>query len=123
MNHKDLDVWTESIELTKLIYNLTAKFPKEEMFSLTSQIRRASVSVASNIAEGCAKNSKKELLRHLDIALGSLSELETQLIISKEIGFINDAEYSYIISNKIETIMKMLINLIKFHRSKLNEKE
>lgn len=122
MNHKDLDVWIESIELTKLIYNLTAKFPKEEMFSLTSQIRRASVSVASNVAEGCAKNSKKELLRHLDIALGSLSELETQLIISKEIGFIDDIEFQSL-SSKIETIMKMLINLIKFHRSKLNEKE
>lgn len=122
MNHKDLDVWKESIELTKLIYNLTSNFPKEEMFNLTSQIRRAAVSVASNIAEGCVKSSKKELLRHLDIALGSLSELETQLTISKKIGFINDIEFSPL-SSKIETIMKMLINLIKFHRSKLNEKE
>lgn len=92
------------------------------MFNLTSQIRRAAVSVASNIAEGCVKSSKKELLRHLDIALGSLSELETQLTISKKIGFINDIEFSPL-SSKIETIMKMLINLIKFHRSKLNEKE
>lgn len=122
MNHKDLDVWKESIELIKLIYNLTSNFPKEEMFNLTSQIRRAAVSVASNIAEGCVKSSKKELLRHLDIALGSLSELETQLTISKKIGFINDIEFSPL-SSKIETIMKMLINLIKFHRSKLNEKE
>jgi four helix bundle protein len=99
-----LDIWKEAINLTKIVYEMTSNFPKEELFNLTSQIRRAAVSVASNIAEGCAKNSKKELIQHLNIALGSISELETQVIISKEIGLLKEKDFSTI-SSKIESIM------------------
>ena len=80
--HKDLDVWKLGIELVQEVYEVTKVFPKEEMYGLTSQIRRAAVSIPSNIAEGYARESIKELIRFLYISLGSLSELETQLLIS-----------------------------------------
>jgi four helix bundle protein len=86
--HKDLDVWKESMNLAKEVYKLTESFPKEEIFGLTSQIRRAAVSIASNIAEGAARNSRKEFIQALHVSLGSLAELETQLLLAKEIGFL-----------------------------------
>ena len=79
--HKDLDVWNKSIELAEKIYKVTSSFPKEEQYGIVSQIRRSVVSISSNIAEGAARNSKKEFIQFLYIALGSLSELETQLIL------------------------------------------
>ena len=87
-SHQKLNVWVESIALVKHIYTITKEFPKDETYGLTSQIRRAAVSIPSNIAEGAARNSKKEYLQFLYIARGSLSELETQLLISIEIGYI-----------------------------------
>lgn len=115
MNHKELDVWKESIELTKKIYNITKNFPKEELYGLTSQIRRASVSIPSNIAEGSARNSDKEFIQFLYVSLGSLAELETQLIISKEI------EYNkYLFEEEIEKIKKMILGLIKYLKNKNN---
>lgn len=88
--HKDLDVWKEAVMLVKKIYELTSVFPKEEIYGLTSQIRRAVVSIPSNIAEGAARNSTKEFIQFLYIALGSCAELDTQLIIAKELGYINE---------------------------------
>jgi len=85
--HKDLDVWKLSIQLLKDIYQLTSKFPSEEKFGLVAQIRRAVVSIPSNIPEGEARNSDKDYIRFLYISLGSLSEIETQLIIAEELGF------------------------------------
>jgi len=85
--HKDLDVWKLSIQLLKDIYQLTSKFPSEEKFGLVAQIRRAVVSIPSNISEGAARNSDKDYIRFLYISLGSLSEIETQLIIAEELGF------------------------------------
>ena len=85
--HKDLDVWKLSIQLLKDIYQLTSKFPSEEKFGLVVQIRRAVVSIPSNIPEGAARNSDKDYIRFLYISLGSLSEIETQLIIAEELGF------------------------------------
>ena len=82
MNHKNLDVWKKSIALVKDVYNITKGFPDDEKFGIVNQIRRAAVSIPSNIAEGCGRCSDKELLRFLDIANGSLAELETQLIIA-----------------------------------------
>ena len=79
--HKDLDVYQNSMELVTDIYHMTKFFPREEQYGLTSQIRRSAVSVPSNIAEGAARKSKPEFIQFLYIALGSLSELETQLII------------------------------------------
>jgi four helix bundle protein len=78
MNHKDLDVWKKSMNLVVLIYDITSKFPSDERFGLTSQMRRAAVSIPSNIAEGAARKGDKEFIQFLMIALGSLSELETQ---------------------------------------------
>jgi four helix bundle protein len=84
-SHKDLDVWKAAIGLAKGIYTVTATFPKEEMFGMTSQMRRSAVSIASNIAEGAARKGNKEFIQFLHVALGSAAELETQLIIAKEV--------------------------------------
>jgi four helix bundle protein len=78
-SHKDLKVWQESMTLVVTIYKATENFPKQEIYGLTSQIRRATVSILSNIAEGAGRKGKKEFIRFLYIALGSLSEVETQL--------------------------------------------
>tara|TARA_R110002050_G_scaffold204327_4_gene339828 strand:- start:29514 stop:29801 length:288 start_codon:yes stop_codon:yes gene_type:complete len=93
MTHKDLEVWKRSIDLVVLIYDLTKMFPDDEKFGLTSQMRRAAVSIPSNISEGAGRSSTKEFIRFLDIATGSLSELETQLIIVNRLGFIEKREF------------------------------
>jgi len=107
-----LEVWKRSIELTKLVYQTTKEFPKEELYGITNQLRRSSVSIASNIAEGAARNSKNEFKQFLYFALGSLSELETQLIICKEINYIT-SEIFYKLENLFVEIRKMLLGLIK----------
>ena len=86
--HRDLDVWRKSIDLVTLIYKYTADYPKDEMYGLTSQIRRCAVSIPSNIAEGSARTTKKDFSHFLAIALGSVAELETQLIISKNLNYL-----------------------------------
>jgi four helix bundle protein len=113
--HKDLEAWRQSIELVKTIYQATATFPKQEVYGITSQIRRSAVSVPSNIAEGAARNSLKEFIQFLYISLGSLSELETQWIIAGELGFTDNTE----IIEKIETIRKIILGLIKHLKSKV----
>jgi len=90
LNHKKLKVWVKSIELVKAIYTLTIRFPKEELFGLTSQLRRASVSVPSNIAEGSSRKSKDERSRFYEIARSSLVEIDTQIIISLELGYLRN---------------------------------
>ena len=114
MDHKDLDVWKKSIELITEIYSITANFPNEEKYGIVSQIRRAAVSIPSNIAEGCARFSDKENLRFLDIARGSLAELETQLIISKNLGFIDSDN----LIKKISPIAQMLSGLKRHLKQK-----
>ena len=114
MDHKDLDVWKKSIELVTEIYSITANFPNEEKYGIVSQIRRAAVSIPSNIAEGCARFSDKENLRFLDIARGSLAELETQLIISKNLGFIDSDN----LIQKIYPIAQMLSGLKRHLKQK-----
>jgi four helix bundle protein len=114
-SHKELKVWQKGIELVKAIYEITKSFPISEQFGLTSQMRRAAVSIPSNIAEGCGRNSNKELTHFLYIALGSSAELETQLIISQELNFL-EREKSEQIQNLNFEIIKMtssLINTIK----------
>ena len=92
MNHKDLDVWKESVLFAKEVYLLTNSFPKEELYGITSQIRRSVVSVPSNIAEGAARSSDKEFIQFLYISLGSLTEAETQLILSHDLGFVKNLD-------------------------------
>ncbi len=104
--HKDLDAWKKSIELVSFIYETTKKFPKEEVFGITSQIRRAAISVPSNIAEGFGRNTAGELKQFIGIAQGSLSELETLLIIARNLGFI-DTERFNIATNSISQIFKL----------------
>jgi len=108
-NHKDLNVWQLSMELVTDIYRLTGSFPKEEIYGLTSQMRRAAVSVPSNIAEGAARKSKKEFIQFLHIALGSSAELETQLMISSNLEFAQEVEPFL---ENLTTIKKMLNGLI-----------
>lgn len=87
--HRDLLAWREAMALVEVVYRDTASFPKEEMFGLAAQIRRAAVSVPSNIAEGVARNSPGELVQFLGIACGSLAELETQLELAIRLGYLN----------------------------------
>ncbi|MFY0594177.1 four helix bundle protein [Roseivirga sp.] len=86
--YKELEIWKKSISLTKQIYLITSSFPSEEKFGLKSQINRASVSIASNIAEGAGRNSNKEFNQFLGIAIGSMHEVETQIIIAFEVGYL-----------------------------------
>jgi len=110
--HKNLHVWKKSISFVIEIYKLTARFPKEELFGIVSQIRRAAISIPSNIAEGCARKSTREYLQFLYISLGSASELETQLIISSNLNFIKTDEIETF-QNQLEEIIRMLTGLIK----------
>jgi four helix bundle protein len=114
--HKDLIVWQKSISFVTDIYQATKSFPKEELFGLTSQMRRAAISIPSNIAEGHGRHSKKELIRFLSISLGSASELETQLIISKNLDFISEDESNQLLSYN-EEVIKMLVSLIKYNNN------
>lgn len=116
MTHKDLDAWKLSVELVQELYQITAGFPKEEMFGLTSQIRKSAVSIPSNIAEGSARNHKREYLQFLYVALGSAAELDTQLIIARNLGFI-PAELYQSFSEKIVSVSKLIHGLIKRNKS------
>lgn len=110
--HLDLDVWKRSIEFVTLIYQLTGKFPKSEIYGITSQIRRSAVSIPSNIAEGAGRTSKKEFSHFLSISLGSLAELETQLIISDNLNYLDSGLLNDLIS-KLSSIRKMIFGLKK----------
>jgi len=116
-SHKDLKVWQKGIELVKSIYEITQLFPSNEQFGLVSQMRRAAVSIPSNIAEGCGRNSDKELIHFLYIALGSASELETQIIISQELSLLQP-EKSEQMQSLIFEIIKMTSSLIKSIRTR-----
>lgn len=115
--HKDLDIWKRGIELVEEIYKTTTNFPKEELYGLTSQIRRAAISYPSNIAEGAARFSKKEFVQFLYIALGSLSEVETQIIIATKLQYLNSVN----LLEKIEVLRRMTLNFIKYLKSKDNK--
>jgi four helix bundle protein len=110
--HRDLRVWNNSIELVTKVYKITNDFLKEELFGITSQIRRAAVSIPSNLAEGAARTSKKEFHHFLSIALGSASELETQIIISSNLKYL-DKSSSETLLLELSSIQKMIQGLIK----------
>ena len=112
MNHKDLIVWQKSIALVSHIYKQTNAYPQSELFGLTSQMRRSAISIPSNIAEGCGRNSGKELAQFLNIALGSASELETQVIISCNLGFLQKENIRETL-NLLNEIIRMISALIK----------
>ena len=106
-NFKELKVWQKAIELTVEIYKITSSFPSEEKFGLVSQLRRASVSTSSNIAEGSGRNSNKEFVHFLSISIGSAYETETQLIISRRLNYMEDIKFEELIT-KITEIQRML---------------
>jgi four helix bundle protein len=110
--HKRLDVWNKAIDLTIDIYKLSDGFPKAEIYGLTSQMRRAAVSVPSNTAEGAARQTRKEFINFLHMAQGSLSELDTQLVIACRLEYLSVESFEKI-ENAIETISKMITGLIK----------
>jgi four helix bundle protein len=109
-HYKDLLVWQKGMNLAKLVYKLTMRFPAEERYGLTSQLRRAAVSVPSNIAEGQARRGTNEFLQFLSIAEGSLAELETQLLLSVELNFTQQAEVEPALK-EIDELQKMLVAL------------
>jgi len=111
--HKDLEVWQKSIELVEMVYKITDNFPQSEIYGLTNQMRRSAVSIPSNISEGAARNSNKEFIQFLYISLGSLSELETQCIISKKLRYFDDEP----LFEEIEILRRKLLNFIKYRKS------
>lgn len=115
-NFRDLDVWKSSVQFVKKIYLLTDAFPNSEKYSLVSQITRCAVSIPSNIAEGCSRNSQKDFSRFLQISLGSAFELETQLEIAKELGFVPDSAYSVVLA-ELHIIQKRIQSLKKYVES------
>lgn len=109
-NYKRLKVWQKSIELVRDLYKATETFPKEERFGLISQMQRAAISIPSNIAEGCGRNSDKEFSRYLSIAMGSGFELETQIIIANKLNYLEGAAFSNL-TQTVGEILKMIYAL------------
>lgn len=117
-NVKDLKIWNKSLDLSIKVYDVTAKFPADERYGLISQIRRCAVSIPSNISEGAGRNSSKEFLQFLAISNGSSYELQTQLLISERLGFI-DTKICNELLESIDEIQKMNFNLQKSIKLKL----
>jgi len=114
MNYQDLIVWQKAMDMTVEIYKLVKKLPKDEIYSLSDQMRRAAVSIPSNIAEGQERNSSKEFTRYLLIAQGSRAELETQLIICQRIGYFTDSDIT-----DVMTLLKEIGRMLNALKKKL----
>jgi four helix bundle protein len=114
--HRDLRVWQEAMALVEMIYRFTDALPPDERFGLVSQMRRAVVSVPSNIAEGSARKSTRELIQFLSIAVGSLAELDTQLALSARLGFVASSDE---VSAKVDEVSALALALIESLRRKL----
>ena len=110
--HKDLEVWRKAIDFVTVIYGTTGLFPKSEIYGLISQIRRAAVSIPSNIAEGATRKNKTEFKQFLYIALASAAELETQLTIARNLGYLQENEIISL-TDELNTISRMIQGLIK----------
>ncbi len=110
--HKNLKVWQRSISFVTEIYRITRLFPKEEIYCMALQLRRAAISIPSNIAEGSARKNTKEYIQFLYISLGSASEIETQIIISINLGYIMHEKVGGM-QSELEEIIRMLVGLIK----------
>ncbi|OGH13436.1 MAG: hypothetical protein A2687_01995 [Candidatus Levybacteria bacterium RIFCSPHIGHO2_01_FULL_38_26] len=116
----DLNAWKEAHNLVLLIYRVTKGFPKEEQFGLINQLRRAVVSITSNIAEGFSRNSYKEKSQFYSMALGSLTEVQNQLIIARDLGYITKEDFRALAEQTI-TINKLLNGLIKKSRTMIHD--
>lgn len=116
--HKKMDVWKNSMELAAEIYKVTKNFPKEELYGLTSQLRRAAVSVPSNLAEGAARTGPREFLQFINIAQGSLSEIDTQIELSNMLNFIDNKTFNDI-QKRLIRISKQLYGLKRSIKNKI----
>ena len=116
--HENLEVWQKAIEFVVMIYERTKPFPSDEKFGLTSQVRRASISIAANIAEGAARQSDKEFLRFVSIAQGSCSEVETELLIAEKLGYLPESDYIELKASA-DSIGRMLVGLSKHLTKKI----
>ena len=112
-DYRQLQVWLDARQLALEVYAATSKFPREERFGLSSQMQRASVSITSNIAEGCGRGSKKELARFLEIARGSAFELESQIDIAVGLGLFSGTHSSVDRCNKLKRSLSQLINRVR----------
>lgn len=117
--HKDLRVWQQSMDMVASIYEKTKTFPKEELFGMVSQIRRAAVSVPSNIAEGYARGTDREKLHFLKISSGSMSEVDTQLLLCMKLGYLNQETYEEL-SEMVTSVWKQLNALISSIKKRLS---
>lgn len=113
--YTDLNVWKEARKLVKEIYELTKNFPKEEIYGLSNQMKRSAVSIPSNIAEGCGRQTSKDSIHFFHIARGSMYELETQIYLSKDLGFIEKHNFELLLVD-IETSKKLLNGFINYYR-------
>jgi four helix bundle protein len=120
-NYKELKVWQSAIKLVIGIYKITEEFPQHEIYGLTSQLRRCAVSIPSNIAEGCGRNTNKDFNHFLTIALGSTCELETQLIIANKLSYFSDKTFKES-CDRIYEIQKMINGLKTFNNTKKGNK-
>jgi four helix bundle protein len=119
MYHRDLKVWQQSIELVKVVYDMLLDFPANEQYGLASQLRRAVVSIPSNIAEGCGRETNRELYHFLNVASGSLAEVETQVYIAYTLGYIEDLGE---IDEKMESVQKLLAGFRKHIKTQIESK-
>lgn len=117
---RDLDIWKKSIDLVELIYIVTKKFPDDEKYGLTSQIRRAAISIPSNISEGCGRNTNKDFIRFLYNSFGSIKEIECQIIIAEKLKYLDRDSFDTIIK-ELDDIGKMVRGFINY-LSKEDEK-
>lgn len=111
-NFKNIIAWQKAMSLVKDVYLLTEKFPKQEVYGLASQVNRAAISIPSNIAEGSGRNSNKDFLRFLEISISSSFELETQILLAKELGFITD-ENMITVLEKLTEVQKLIFGFQK----------
>lgn len=119
MTFTDLEVWKEARILVKMVYDCVRSFSKEEVYGLQSQIKRSAISIPSNIAEGCGRNHIKDTMQFLYIARGSAFELETQLYLSLDLNFIDEAQLN-ILLEKLKRIRILLAGFIKHHQSQIS---
>lgn len=120
-SHHRLEAWQQALALLKSVYQQTSSFPKNELYGLTSQMRRAAVSIPSNIAEGAARETTAEFLRFLYTARGSLAELETQLLISQDLGYLKDGESLKADTYQVSALLDGLIRSLKARNPKAKE--
>ena len=120
MPHKRLDAWKKSVDFVVEIYQITKVFPKEELFGLAQQMRRSAVSIPSNIAEGCSRKNDTETIQFLYIAIASVSELETQLIIANRVGYISEQEIKKTLI-ALDEIKRAIVGLIKALKNRLTK--